>query len=75
MYEIHYNFQNSKHKPNVNYSLSFYALQNYTANTIMQAIPYREALDKQQIDSKSNTSKQVVVAKKRVCAAGENVKS
>jgi hypothetical protein len=27
MYEIHYNFQNSKQKLNVNYSLSFYALQ------------------------------------------------
>jgi hypothetical protein len=26
--EIHHNFQNPKHKPNVNYSLSFYALQN-----------------------------------------------
>jgi hypothetical protein len=26
-FKIHYNFQNSKHKPNVNYPLSFYALQ------------------------------------------------
>jgi hypothetical protein len=27
MYKIRYNFQNSKQKPNVNYSFSFYALQ------------------------------------------------
>ena len=29
MYEIHYNFQNSKHKWNVNHSFSFYALHMY----------------------------------------------
>jgi len=48
--------------------------QNSTANTSVQAIAYREALDKEATDTKSNTSMQVVVGNKRFCAHEENAR-
>lgn len=47
---------------------------NSEVNTSVQAIAYREALYKQQIDTKSNSSMQIVGGKKRFCAPEENVK-
>jgi hypothetical protein len=48
-------------------------IEFYSKHWCVQAIAYREALDKQQIDTKSNTSMQIV-GKKRFCAPEENVK-
>ena len=45
---------------------------NSEANTSVQAIAYRGAVYKQQIDTKSNTSMQIVGGKKRFCAPEEN---
>jgi hypothetical protein len=48
--------------------------QNSTAHSTVQAIAYREVLDKEQTDTKSNTSMQVVVGKKRFCVPEESAR-